>query len=170
MHAAACMTMSDHQRHTEFLRDCIRYDGSARRQELMNEIVRIQGAARCVWHAAWLMAMLAVLALAAFGYGTILVTNFPYNAPQSVVNLIYALGLGSLISLLTFAVLGMTYRWKLDQKREECRQIVTRLLESRLGGTAIATPEDNHAGGADGVTVSVAGDAVAFLAKIKPAA
>ena len=128
--------MSDHKKHTEFLRECIRYDGSARRQELMNEIVRIQGAARSVWRAAWLMAMLAVLAVAALGYGMILVANFPYNAPQYFVNLIYAVGLGSLISLLAFAGLGVIYRWRLDQKREECRQIVTRLLASRLGEPA----------------------------------
>jgi hypothetical protein len=142
MDCAARKIMSDHQKHTEFLRECIRYDGSARRQELMDEIVRIQCAARCVWHAAWLMAMLAVLAVAALGYGTILVANFPDNAPQSIVNLIYALGLGSLISLLAFAGLGMVYRVKLDRKREECRQIVTRLLESRLGNTVTTPPQD----------------------------
>jgi len=151
--------MSDHKKHTEFLRECIRYDGSARRQELMDEIVRIQRDAHCAWRAAWLMAMLAVMAVAALGYGTILVVNFPDNAPQSIVNLIYALGLGSLISLLAFAGLGVAFRVKLDQRREECRQIVTRLLESRLGDTAATPAADNSAGGGDG-----------FLAKIEPAA
>ena len=158
--------MSDHQKHTEFLRECIRYDGSARRQELMNEIARIQGAARCVWRATCLMAMLAVLAVAVLGYGTILVANFPYTAPRSVVSLIYAVGLGSLFSLLVFAVLGMIYRWKLDQRREECRLIVTRLLESRLGNTAVAPERDNRSGGGDGGTIPVAGDAAVFLSKI----
>jgi hypothetical protein len=170
MDCAALKIMSDHQKHTEFLRECIRYDGSARRQELLNEIVRIQGDARCVWHAAWLMAMLAVLAVAALGYGTILVANFPYNAPQSVVDLIYAVGLGSLISLLVFAGLGMAYRSKLDRRREECRQIVTRLLESRLGSTVISPARDHRAGGGDGGTDRVVGDADDFLAKIEPAA
>lgn len=170
MGVAACKLMSDHKKHTEFLRECIRYDGSARRQELMNEIVRIQGTARSVWRAAWLMAMLAVLAVAALGYGMILVASFPYNAPRSIVDLIYAVGLGSLISLLAFAVLGMIYRWRLDQKREECRQIVTRLLESRLGRMVIAPAGDNRAGGGDGGTIFVAGDADGFPAKIEPAA
>ena len=170
MDAAAGKTMSDHKKHTEFLRECIRYDGSARRQELMNEIVQIQGAARCVWHAAWLMAMLAVLALAALGYGTILVANFPYNAPQSIVSLIYALGLGSLVSLLVFAGLGMAYRVKLDQRRDECRQIVMKLLESRLGNTVIAPAEVIHADGVDGGTVLVASNDSDFLAKIESVA
>ena len=131
--------MSDHQKHTEFLRECIRYDESARRQELMTEIVRIQCDARCVRRAVWLMAMLAALALLGLGYGTILVDNFPYNTPQFIVNLVWALGLGALISLVAFMGLGMVYRWKLNQRREECRQRVARLLESRLG-KPVATP------------------------------
>jgi hypothetical protein len=131
--------ISDHQKHTEFLRECIRYDESARRQELMTEIVRIQCDARCVRRAVWLMAMLAALALFGLGYGTILVDNFPYNTPQFIVNLVWALGLGALISLVAFMGLGMVYRWKLNQRREECRQRVARLLESRLG-KPVATP------------------------------
>ena len=131
--------MSDHQKHTEFLRQCIRYDESTEQQELMEEIIRIQRDARCVRRAVWLMAILAALAVAGLGYGTVLVDNFPYNVPQFVVNLVYALGLGSLISLLAFAGLGMVYRWKLDRRREECRQRVARLLESRLGKPVTAS-------------------------------
>jgi len=164
------MVMSEHQKHTEFLRQCIRYDESARCQELVERIVRIQCDARCVWRAAWLMAMLVVLAVVALCYGTILVANFPYNAPQSIVNLIYALGLGSLISLLAFAGLGMVYRWKLDQRREECRQLVARLLESRLGRPVTTPAGGNRAGGGDGGTIRVAVDAAGFLAKIESVA
>jgi len=41
--------------------------------------------------------------------------------------------LGSLISLLAFVVLAMIYRKELDHRREECRRLVTKVLESRLG-------------------------------------
>ena len=153
--------MSDHQRHTKFLRDCIRYDESARRQELMEEIVRLQRDARCVRRAMWLMAILTALAVAGLGYPAILVENFSYNTPQFIVNLICALGLASLICLLVFVGLGMAYRKKLDQRREECRQLVTRLLESRLG-KPVTTPmrdrRDNRVGEGDGRTVRVANE------------
>jgi hypothetical protein len=139
VNGAALKIMSDHQKHTEFLRECIRYDGSARRQELMEEIVRIQRDARCVRRAVWLMAILLALAAFSYGYGMALINNFPYNIPQFIINIFCALVISWLISILAFAGLGMVYRWKLDRRREECRQIVTRLLESRLGKT-ITTP------------------------------
>jgi hypothetical protein len=125
--------MSEHQKHTEFLRQCILYEESDERRELEKGLTQVQREARCVRRAAWLMAILIALVLACLGYGTIFVNNFPDDAPQFLVNLICALGLGSLISLLAFAGLGVVYRMKLNQRREECRQRVARLLKSRLG-------------------------------------
>jgi hypothetical protein len=46
--------MSDLQRHAQFLRQCIRYDESATRQELEEGITRVQRDARCVRRAVWL--------------------------------------------------------------------------------------------------------------------
>jgi len=138
--------MSEHQIHTDFLRQCILYEEGAGRQELEEGIARVQRDARCVRRAAWLMAILIALIVIGLGYGTVLVDNFPYNAPQFVVNLIFAVGLGALISLLAFAGLGMVYRKKLDQHREECRQRVARLLESRLGKPVATSWRDGPAG------------------------
>ena len=135
----ASTTMSDHEKHTEFLRQCILYDESTRRQELHERITRIQRDARCVRRAVWLMAMLIALVVAGLGYEVILVDNFPSNLPPLIINLACALGIGSLISLLAFMGLGMVYRMKLDRHREECRQLVTRLLETRLG-KPVTTP------------------------------
>lgn len=108
----------------------------------MEEIVRIQRDARCVIRAVWLMAILAALAVFGFGYGVILVSNFPNNFPQSILNVFSVLAVSWLVCILTFAGLGMIYRLKLDRRREECRQIVTRLLESRLGKTVSAPSQD----------------------------
>ena len=108
----ASTMMSDHEKHTEFLRQCILYDESTRRQELHERITRIQRDARCVRRAVWLMAMLIALVVAGLGYEVILVDNFPYNLPQLIINLVCALGMGSLISLLAFMGLGMVYRSK----------------------------------------------------------
>ncbi len=162
--------MSEHQKHTEFLRQCILYDESARRQELHEGISRIQRDARCVRRAVWLMAVLIALVVAGLGYELILVDNFPYNLPQFIINIICGLGLGSLISLLAFVGLGMVYRMKLDRQREECRQLVARLLESRLGRPVTTPLRDHRVGREDGGIVRVANEDNGSPAKIESAA
>ena len=155
----ASTRMSEHQKHTEFLRQCLRYCESAEHQALDDRITRIQRDERCVQRAAWLMAGLTALAVAGLGYPAILVENFPDTLPQFIVNMVCALGVASLICLLAFAGLGMVYRNQLNQRREESRLLVTKLLASRLG-KPVVTPlrdvRDNRAGEGDGKTVRVA--------------
>ncbi len=134
--------MRDHHLQTEFLKHCLRYEQSGGRQKLEQEITQFQRDERCVQRAAWLMAILTALALMGLAYPAILLANFPYSAPQSIVKLDCALGVGSLISLLAFVGLGTLYRRKLDQRREECRRMVTRLLASRLGDPAATSWRD----------------------------
>jgi hypothetical protein len=125
--------MNDHHQQTEFLKRCLRYEESARHQELEQQITRIQRDESCVRKAVWLMAVLTALAIAGLGYPAILLANFPYSAPQTIVDLVCVLGVASLVSLVAFVVLGMVYRKMLDKRREECRLLVESLLESRLG-------------------------------------
>jgi hypothetical protein len=162
--------MSEHQKHTEFLRQCILYDESAARQELEEGITQIQRNERCVQRAVWLMALLTALALAVLGHAAILGENFPYSTPHFIMNLICALGVGSLISLLVFVGLGMVYRKKLDQRREECRQLVTRLLESRLGNPFITPWRDSPVSDGSRGTVPVAAGGNGSPVKMESAA
>jgi hypothetical protein len=138
--------MRDHHQQTEFLKRCLGYDESARCRELKQEITRIQRDERCVQRAVWLMAVLTALAMAGLGYPAILLANFPYSAPQSIVNLVCTLGVASLISLLVFVIIGMVYRKMLDQRREECRLLVTKLLEARLGNPLSTLWRERSAG------------------------
>ena len=124
--------MSEHQRETAFLRQCLSYDASPRRQVLEATITQIQRDGRYLRRAVWWMALLAALAAAGLGYAMVLVDNFPYNIPHLVINSLCAVGLASLICLLAFMGLRIVYRKKLDRLREECRQLVATLLESRL--------------------------------------
>jgi len=148
---------------TEFLRHCLRYGESTKHQALEKQITQIQRDARCVQRAMWLMAILTALTVAILGYPAILVESFPYNTPQFIMNLVCALGLASPICLLVFMGLGMVYRRKLDQRREESRQLVAKLLASRLG-KPVATPlrkmRDNRAGEGDGRIVRVANESM----------
>ena len=50
-----------------------------------------------------------------------------------ITKILCAVGLGSLICLVSFLGLGVVYRKELDQRREDCRQLAVKLLESRLG-------------------------------------
>jgi hypothetical protein len=125
--------MSDHHKQTEFLKQSLRYDESDRCKELAREIARIQRDERCVRRAAWLMAALTALTMAGFVYPVIMMANFPYSAPRFIVNLFCSIGAGSFVSFLAFAGLGVIYRKRLEHRREECRQRVSKLLETRLG-------------------------------------
>ncbi len=162
--------MSEHQKHTEFLRQCILYDESARRQELAEGISQIQRDMHCVRRAVWLMVMLTALVVAGLGFGVIAGDTFADNLPQFVIKILCSVGLGSLISMLGFMGLGMFYRKKLNQQREECRQLVTRLLETRLGKPATTLLQDNHVGAREGRTVRVAKEVNQSPARTKSAA
>jgi hypothetical protein len=127
--------MTEHQRETEFLQHCIRYDETPARRVLEDKITQIQRDERCVRRAIWLMALLLAATLASFGYAAILVETFRQSTSHLIVT-----GAASMICLVVFMGLRIVYRAKLDQRREECRQLVVSLLESRLGKPAAVSP------------------------------
>ena len=134
---------SEHEKETAFLRHLIRYDNTADRDRLEERITQIQRDQRCVRRGLWLMAVLTAVAVTGLGYAVILLDDFPQNKSQFIFKVFGALGLGSLISLLAFAGLWGAYRAELDRRREECRRLVTTLLETRLG-----KPQTMQVGGA----------------------
>jgi hypothetical protein len=128
---------SDHEKETVFLRRCIRYDTSATGRQLDERIAQVQRDERCLRRASWLMALVAGLATAGLGYGAVLLNDFPSHmsafTSQFAIKVFGTLGIGSLICLLAFTGIGLVYRRELNQRREECRGLVTNLLESHLG-------------------------------------
>jgi hypothetical protein len=129
--------MSEHQRHTAFLRQCIGYDDTGERHKLEESITELQGNERCMRRAVWLMALLVGLAMAGLCYSAVFLTDYHENLSQfaaaMISKVLCALGLGSLICLVSFLGLGIANRKQLDQRREECRQLAAKVLESRLG-------------------------------------
>jgi|SRR5581483_2103694 hypothetical protein len=129
--------LSEHQKETAFLRRCIAYEEGAAGRQLDERIAQIQRDERCLRRAAWLLGLLAALAVAGLGYLCVLLEDFPEHmsvfSAQYATKVVCTLGVGSLISLLTFAGFGIRYRRELNLRREECRRLVTNLLESRLG-------------------------------------
>jgi hypothetical protein len=135
--------MSEHQKQTAFLRQCLLYDDTAERHKLEERITQIQRDELCVRRAVWLMALLAALAMAGLGYAAVLMAEYPLNVSQFtarfVIKAFCALGAGSLFCLFGFLILGVIFRKELDQRREDCRRLALRVLESRLGQPC-ATP------------------------------
>jgi hypothetical protein len=129
--------MSERQRESAFLRQCLLYDDTAERYQLEQDINQVQRDERCVRRAAWLMALLTALAGAGLCYAVVFLAESPQNMTQFITPVLTkvfcALGVGSLICMLAFGALRMVYSRKLDQRREECRRLATKLLESRLG-------------------------------------
>jgi formate hydrogenlyase subunit 3/multisubunit Na+/H+ antiporter MnhD subunit len=129
--------MSEHQKQTLFLRECLLYDDTADRHKLEEKITQIQNDERCVRRAMWLMALFAALAIAGLCYCVIFLLDYPLSMSQLFTHftakVFCVLGLGSLISLMAFVGVGAVHRSKLDQRREECRRLARKLMESRLG-------------------------------------
>jgi hypothetical protein len=128
---------NEHEKETAFLRRCIRYDLSAAGRQLDERISQVQRDERCLRRASWLMAMVAMVATAGLGYGALLLDDFPSRisifTSLFVIKIFCAVGIGSLICLLAFTGVGFLHRRELSQRRDECRGLVTNLLESHLG-------------------------------------
>jgi len=141
----ASAMMNEHQKQTAFLRHCLLYDDTAERHKLEARIAELQRDEICVRRAVWLMALFAALAMAGLCYAAVFVPGHPLNMSeytgQLIIKLFCALGVGSLICLLVFLGLGVIYRKELDQRREECRQLAMKIMESRLGKPITASQQ-----------------------------
>lgn len=125
--------MSGYQKETAFLREVIVYDDTVERHKLDERITEIQRNECCVRSAVWLMVLLIALAIAGLGYSAIFLKDFSGDHSHFLIKLFCVLGLGSLISLLAYMGFWLIYRKELDRRHEECRRLVAKLLESRLG-------------------------------------
>ena len=166
--------MSEHQKQTEFLRRCLHYDDTAGSRQLAERIVHLQHDERRVRRGGRLMAALAGLAVVGLCYSAVFLAYYPENfwgfTSRIVTQVFGALGLVALVCLLVFACLGMIYRKELDKRRDECRQLVAKIMESRLGRpviTSVRTMPDNPVSAGNGRTVRFADEAQAAPLKIE---
>jgi hypothetical protein len=129
--------MSDHEKQTAFLRQCLRYDDTSNRHTLESSITQLERNDRCLRRALSSIIQLGALALAGFAYSALLLPDFPYNLPrfmtQFLPKMFCALGLASVICIPFFCWFRAAYRRELNLRRDECRHLVASLLESRLG-------------------------------------
>ncbi len=136
--------MKAHETETAFLTHIILYDDSDEGRKLEKGIAQVRRDTHCVQRVASVTALFPLLAIAGVAYGAILQENFPYGVSELVLRVLGVLGLASLICLLGFAGLLTVYLRKSHRLRKEARQLVIRLLESRLGKRHIATLPGSH--------------------------
>src|SRR5260370_8766191 len=122
--------MSDHQRETAFLRQCIHYDDTAERHNLDERLTQAQRDERCVRCAVWLMALLTALAMAGLCYAAVFLADFPQNKSYLTIKVLGPLGLAPLISLLAFVGFWAVHRRELGHRPEDCRRWPQTLFQS----------------------------------------
>lgn len=130
-HVAPAASMSDYQRETEFLRQCLLSDDTAEHRKLEGSIVPLQRHERCVRRAVGRIVLWAVFAMFGLGYSVIFQADqferISHLAVPLITQAVCILVLGALICLVWFVGLGLANR------REECRLWVAKFLEVRLG-------------------------------------
>lgn len=141
--------MSEHQKQTDFLKRCLLYDDTAESRKLAERIAQAQQDQCRVRRGLRLMSVLAVLAVVGLCYSAVFLAYYPQSilgfTTHFITQFFCVLGLVSTICLLVFGYLGVVYRLNLDQRREQCRQFVTKVLESRMGKPAITHSHDTVA-------------------------
>ena len=131
--------MSEHETETAFLRHLILYDDSEEHLKLEKSIAQVRRDMHCVQRVASVTAVFPLLAMTGLAYAALLEENSPYTEFELALRALCVLGLASLICLVGFTGLLAGYSRKLNGLQKEARQLVIRLLESRLGKPHYAT-------------------------------
>src|ERR1051325_1694733 len=75
--------MNEHQKQTEFLRQCLLYADTGERHKLEENITQLLRNERCLRRAVSVMALLVALAIAGIGYSAIFLTDEHTSELQS---------------------------------------------------------------------------------------
>jgi hypothetical protein len=129
--------MSDNERETDFLGHCLLYDDSGDGHQLQQRITQVKQEERCVRRALKWLLLAALLAFSGLCYSMLFMPEHPGTvspiARQVITDTLLVFGMGSLICMLGFCIMIFIYRRELATRREQCRQMALKLLESRLG-------------------------------------
>jgi len=121
--------MSDCNEETTFLRRIPFYDASSESKRVEESIARAHRDCVCVRKAAEFAAVIVVVA------SVLTQAEFFQSKPNVRLWALCVVGLAALICLLTFLCVLVAYRVKLNRLRDECRNLVRNLVETRLTPT-----------------------------------
>jgi hypothetical protein len=133
--------MTERQKETAFLKRLIVCDDCVERRQLETRLLEAEREERVVRRAVVLVALITALSVAGLCYSVILLPDFPYNRSQLPLRLFLVLGLGSCLCLVAYACVWARCRRLLNKLRDECRRLLTVVLEERfLGDRMIRFP------------------------------
>ena len=127
--------MSEHQKQSEFLKKLVLHDDSPANRLLCERLAGAERNERCLLLACRLVGLIALVALAGIGYSAVLLPEFFDNATHVVLRFFSALGLGSALCFVFFLGLWFWYRGHTNRIHDECRRIISAMLEARLKTT-----------------------------------
>jgi hypothetical protein len=117
--------MSDYNKETAFLRNILCHDKSFKSRHVGESITRVQRDQACMRKAAFTAAALAVLAYI-FSHA-----EFFQSEPRIRLWALTVAGLAAAICSVAFLFVLLVYRVILDRLRDQCRDIVSKLVENR---------------------------------------
>jgi len=133
---------NEHHKEMSFLNHLMLYGETDERQVMGEKLAGAERNERCARRAVWLMVVFTTMAVLGLGYAVLLLDEFTPNTARFVTRTFGAIGLASLVSLLAFVGFWLVSRGKLDDQREGCRRLVTKIVESRLGKPVTASSAD----------------------------
>jgi hypothetical protein len=121
------------QRHNRSasLRALILHDGTEEFQAVLRRLESAERDLRCLRRAVLLTGLLAALSLSGIGYGTLLLPEVVSQVPSVLVQVLYALAMSSLVSMLVFGGLWTHRRCTEKRTHEKCRVHAREIQESR---------------------------------------
>ena len=127
--------MSEHRKQSDFLKKLVMHDDSPAHRSICERLTAAERNERCLLLACRLFGLIALVALAGVGYSAVLLPEFFDNATHVVLRFFSALGLGSALCFVVFLGLWFWYRGHTNRIHEECRRIISAMLETRLKTT-----------------------------------
>src|SRR6266511_194905 len=121
--------MNEHQKQAAFLKSLMSYGDNEGHSVLFERLSTAERNERCLLCACRLVAVVALMGAAGLGYSAVLLPQFFDNVTHVVVQFFSALALGSLVCLTVFVGLWFWYRRSVNRIHEQCRQVITSMLE-----------------------------------------
>lgn len=121
--------MSEHDKHTAFLRTLIHYKDPGSCQDLQRRLKEAQLNERSVKRAVIAVCLLGLLSGSGICYSAVLLPEFFENGPHLVTKIFYTTGLGSGICLTAFLSFWAHHRRILRLLHEECRRFIVGTLQ-----------------------------------------
>jgi len=124
--------MTEYRKQAAFLKALMMYDDTVEHRVLAERIANAEKNERCLLCACRLVGLIALVGLTGLGYSAVLLPEFFDSATHIVIHIFSAMGLGSLLCLVAFLGLWFWYRSVLNRIHEECRRLITGMLDSRF--------------------------------------